>query len=90
VRRAGFPWDVYEALVKSYPHPHHDRGAGPRHRAGSPDDGLGYVREHKQFGQPIAEFQDLQFMIADMTMKLATWLCRSPPTPTSSSAATAI
>ena len=35
---------------------------------GALDYALGYVRERKQFGQPIAEFQGLQFMIADMAM----------------------
>jgi len=29
---------------------------------------VGYVRERKQFGQPIAEFQGLQFILADMAM----------------------
>jgi len=28
------------------------------------------MRERKQFGRPIAEFQGLQFMIADMAMRL--------------------
>ena len=28
-----------------------------------------YLRERKQFGKPIAEFQGLQFMLADMAMK---------------------
>ena len=37
---------------------------------GALDYALGYVRERKQFGRPIAEFQGLQFMIADMAMKL--------------------
>jgi alkylation response protein AidB-like acyl-CoA dehydrogenase len=37
---------------------------------GALDYALGYVRERKQFGQPIAEFQGLQFMMADMAMKL--------------------
>jgi len=31
---------------------------------------LDHVRERKQFGQPVADFQGLQFMIADMAMKL--------------------
>jgi alkylation response protein AidB-like acyl-CoA dehydrogenase len=31
---------------------------------------LGYVQERKQFGKPIANFQGLQFMLADMGMKL--------------------
>ena len=33
---------------------------------GALDYALGYVRERKQFGQAIAEFQGLQFMLADM------------------------
>jgi len=31
---------------------------------------LDHVRERKQFGRPVADFQGLQFMIADMAMKL--------------------
>jgi alkylation response protein AidB-like acyl-CoA dehydrogenase len=37
---------------------------------GALDYALGYVRERKQFGRAVAEFQGLQFMIADMAMKL--------------------
>ncbi|MFX0594230.1 acyl-CoA dehydrogenase family protein [Melissospora conviva] len=37
---------------------------------GALDYAKGYVKERKQFGKPIAEFQGLQFMIADMGMKL--------------------
>src|SRR5580692_11962593 len=37
---------------------------------GALDYALGYVRERRQFGLAIAEFQGLQFMIADMAMKL--------------------
>jgi alkylation response protein AidB-like acyl-CoA dehydrogenase len=37
---------------------------------GALDYALGYVKERKQFGQPIADFQGLQFMLADMAMKL--------------------
>ncbi|TWP35064.1 acyl-CoA dehydrogenase family protein [Leekyejoonella antrihumi] len=37
---------------------------------GALDYALGYVKERKQFGKAIAEFQGLQFMIADMAMKL--------------------
>jgi hypothetical protein len=35
---------------------------------GALDYAVGYVRERKQFGQPIAEFQGLQFILADMAM----------------------
>ncbi|GII33208.1 acyl-CoA dehydrogenase family protein [Planotetraspora mira] len=37
---------------------------------GALDFAVGYVKERKQFGKAIAEFQGLQFMIADMAMKL--------------------
>jgi alkylation response protein AidB-like acyl-CoA dehydrogenase len=37
---------------------------------GALDYALGYVQERKQFGKAIAEFQGLQFMIADMGMKV--------------------
>src|SRR5580698_6990263 len=37
---------------------------------GALDYALGYIRERKQFGRAIAEFQGLQFMIADMAMRL--------------------
>src|SRR5579862_1045677 len=37
---------------------------------GALDYALGYVRERRQFGKAIAEFQGIQFMIADMAMKL--------------------
>ena len=37
---------------------------------GALDYAIGYVKERRQFGQPIADFQGLQFMLADMAMKL--------------------
>ncbi|ARF80099.1 acyl-CoA dehydrogenase family protein [Streptomyces viridifaciens] len=37
---------------------------------GALDYAKGYVRERKQFGKAIAEFQGIQFMLADMAMKL--------------------
>ena len=37
---------------------------------GALDYALGYVQERRQFGKALAEFQGLQFMIADMGMKL--------------------
>ena len=37
---------------------------------GALDYALGYVKERRQFGQPIAEFQGVQFMLADMAMNL--------------------
>ena len=37
---------------------------------GALDYALAYVKERKQFGKAIAEFQGLQFMLADMAMQL--------------------
>jgi alkylation response protein AidB-like acyl-CoA dehydrogenase len=37
---------------------------------GALDYALGYVQERKQFGKPVADFQGLQFMLADMGMKV--------------------
>lgn len=37
---------------------------------GALDYAKGYVQERKQFGKPVAEFQGIQFMLADMGMKL--------------------
>ena len=38
--------------------------------AGALDFALGYVKERTQFGKKIAQFQGVQFMLADMAMKL--------------------
>ena len=37
---------------------------------GALDYATGYVKERRQFGRPIADFQGLQFMLADMAMKV--------------------
>ncbi|MFG2650786.1 acyl-CoA dehydrogenase [Streptomyces sp. NPDC048436] len=37
---------------------------------GALDYAKGYVKERKQFGKPIADFQGVQFMLADMAMKV--------------------
>jgi alkylation response protein AidB-like acyl-CoA dehydrogenase len=37
---------------------------------GALDFALGYVKERHQFGKPIADFQGVQFMLADMAMRL--------------------
>jgi alkylation response protein AidB-like acyl-CoA dehydrogenase len=37
---------------------------------GALDYATGYVQERKQFGQAVAEFQGVQFMLADMAMKV--------------------
>jgi alkylation response protein AidB-like acyl-CoA dehydrogenase len=38
---------------------------------GALDYAKNYVRERKQFGKPIADFQGIQFMLADMAMKIS-------------------
>jgi alkylation response protein AidB-like acyl-CoA dehydrogenase len=38
---------------------------------GALDYATGYVAERHQFGKPVADFQGVQFMLADMAMKLA-------------------
>jgi alkylation response protein AidB-like acyl-CoA dehydrogenase len=37
---------------------------------GAVDYAVGYARERQQFGRPIADFQGLQFLLADMGMKV--------------------
>jgi len=37
---------------------------------GALDYAIGYVRERKQFGHAVADFQGVQFMVADMAMRL--------------------
>jgi len=37
---------------------------------GALDYALGYVKQREQFGRPVADFQGVQFMLADMAMKL--------------------
>jgi alkylation response protein AidB-like acyl-CoA dehydrogenase len=37
---------------------------------GALDAAIAYVKERKQFGRPVADFQGVQFMIADMAMKV--------------------
>ena len=37
---------------------------------GALDAAIAYVKERKQFGKPIGDFQAVQFMLADMAMKL--------------------
>jgi alkylation response protein AidB-like acyl-CoA dehydrogenase len=37
---------------------------------GALDASLAYVRERKQFGKPVGDFQGVQFMLADMAMKI--------------------
>jgi butyryl-CoA dehydrogenase len=41
------------------------------------DEAVKYAKERVQFGQPIAEFQAIQFMLADMAIEVETarWMC---------------
>jgi alkylation response protein AidB-like acyl-CoA dehydrogenase len=36
---------------------------------GAIDASIAYVKQRKQFGKPVADFQGVQFMLADMAMK---------------------
>ncbi len=38
---------------------------------GALDEGVAYVKERRQFGKAIADFQGIQFLVADMAMKVA-------------------
>jgi alkylation response protein AidB-like acyl-CoA dehydrogenase len=38
---------------------------------GALDYATGYIKERRQFGRPVADFQGVQFMVADMGMKLS-------------------
>ncbi len=42
---------------------------------GAIDQAVAYGRERKQFGQPITEFQGIQFMLADMQMQTEAARC---------------
>ena len=42
---------------------------------GALDAAVGYAKERRQFGRSIAEFQGIQFMLADMAMQLEAARC---------------
>ena len=67
-RRAGHR--VRDRDAHARPHPGDHRRAGRRDRAGRARLRPGYVKERHQFGQAVADFQGVQFMLADMGMKL--------------------
>ena len=51
---------------------------------GALDAAIAYVKERKQFGNAIADFQAVQFMLADMAMKLEAarlMVYTAPPVP---------
>ncbi len=37
---------------------------------GALDVAIGYIKQRRQFGQPVSDFQGVQFMVADMAMKI--------------------
>ena len=51
------------------------------------DAAVGYASERRQFDQPIAEFQGIQFMLADMAMRCTPRGCWSTTPPPSWTAA---
>ncbi len=50
--------------------PRRYRFASPRHRAGAMDETVKYVKERKQFGRTIGQFQNTQFQLADLDTKI--------------------
>jgi len=46
------------------------RSTGPRIAEGAFDYALNYVKERRQFGQPISSFQGIQFMLADIATQI--------------------
>jgi len=70
-RLIGAPGDGLKIALKTLDHTRVTVGAQAVGIAqGALDCALSYVRERKQFGKRIAEFQGLQFMLADMAMAL--------------------
>jgi acyl-CoA dehydrogenase-like protein len=66
-RRAGNRSEDGSALAG--PHPADHRRAGGIAQ-GALDATISYVKERRQFGRAIADFQGTQFMLADMAMKI--------------------
>lgn len=72
-RMIGQPGDGLKIALRTLDHTRVTIGAQAVGVAqGALDYAVGYVKERKQFGKAIAEFQGLQFMLADMAMKLET------------------
>jgi alkylation response protein AidB-like acyl-CoA dehydrogenase len=70
-RMIGEPGDGLKIALRTLDHTRVSVGAQAVGIAqGALDLALGYVQERKQFGKRIADFQGLQFMLADMGMKL--------------------
>ncbi|MCW2524568.1 MAG: acyl-CoA dehydrogenase, partial [Frankiales bacterium] len=70
-RMIGAPGDGLKIALRTLDHTRITIGAQAVGIAqGALDFALGYVQERTQFGKRLAEFQGLQFMLADMAMQL--------------------
>jgi len=70
-RRVGDVGDGFGVAMRTLDHTRVTIGAQAVGIAqGALDYAVGYAKERKQFGKAIAEFQGLQFMLADMAIKL--------------------
>ena len=70
-RIIGDPGTGFKTALATLDHPRPTIGAQAVGIAqGALDAAIAYVKERKQFGKPIADFQAVQFMLADMAMKL--------------------
>ncbi|MGH2601654.1 MAG: acyl-CoA dehydrogenase family protein, partial [Dehalococcoidia bacterium] len=70
-RMIGGPGEGFKTAMRTLDHTRVTIGAQAVGIAqGALDYAAGYVKERKQFGKPVAEFQGIQFMLADMAMKL--------------------
>jgi alkylation response protein AidB-like acyl-CoA dehydrogenase len=71
MRIIGEPGTGFKTALKTLDHTRPTIGAQAVGIAqGALDIAISYVKERKQFGKHLAEFQGLQFMIADMAMKV--------------------
>ncbi len=69
-RMIGEPGSGFKTALRTLDHTRLTIGAQALGIAqGAIDYCLGYVKERKQFGRPIADFQGVQFMLADMAMR---------------------
>jgi len=70
-RMIGEPGTGFTTALKTLDHTRLGIGAQAVGIAqGALDAAVGYVKERKQFGRSVGEFQGLQFMLADMAMKV--------------------
>jgi alkylation response protein AidB-like acyl-CoA dehydrogenase len=70
-RMIGAPGTGFTTALKTLDHTRLGIGAQAVGIAqGALEVALGYVKQRKQFGQPVSDFQGVQFMLADMAMKI--------------------